>query len=171
MIANHSTGSEWDLSDLFTDLNDPNIDLKIIDSIQLSTKAGVNFKGKITEKNLLEFLQLYEEIYSSINDVILFAKLLVSADQANKDAKELQNKVQNALNKIEKKLTFASLEIGNLLTSRAEIIQNEFFKPYKHYLEKILRNHKYKLSEAEENLIIEKNQYGITEWSKLLSQW
>ena len=171
MIANHSTGSEWDLSDLFTDLNDPNIDLKIIDSIQLSTKAGVNFKGKITEKNLLEFLQLYEEIYSSINDVILFAKLLVSADQANKDAKELQNKVQNALNKIEKKLTFASLEIGNLLTSRAEIIQNEFFKPYKHYLEKILRNHKYKLSEAEENLIIEKNQYGITEWSKLRSQW
>jgi oligoendopeptidase F len=96
---------------------------------------------------------------------------MVSADQTNKDGKELQNKIQIAFSKIGKILTFSTIEIGQLLEKNPEILQNESLGPYKHFLEKILRAHRHKLSETEEKLIIEKNQYGITEWSKLRAQW
>ena len=170
MIVNQTNGAAWDLSVLFKDEQDPQIDLKINQALEKSIEAEKKFKGKFSESNLLEFLNLDEEIYSSIYEVAIYANLLVSADQNNKEAKSLQNKTQIAISKIGKILTFSSLEIGDILTKNPELVQNASLTPFKHYLEKILRNHKFKLSEIEEKLIIEKDQYGVSEWSKLRAQ-
>ena len=170
MIVDKINGAAWDLSVLFKDEKDPQIDLKINQALEKSKEVEIKFKGKFSESNHLEFLNLDEENYSAIYEVAIYANLLVSADQNNKEAKSLQNKTQIALSKIGKNLTFSSLEIGELLTKKPELIQNASLTPFKHYLEKILQNHKYKLSEIEEKLIIEKDQYGVSEWSKLRAQ-
>ena len=170
MITSTVSGSEWDLSVLFKSVDDPIIEKTIAQAIEKSLDSEKRFKGKFTKDNLLEFLQVDEEIYTSLYPIGMFASLQVSADQINTKAKSLQNKVQNALTKIGKTLTFATLEIGDLLSKNPAILQQPALKDFKHFLEKILQNHMYTLSEIEEQLILEKNQYGITEWSKLRAQ-
>ena len=170
MISSTTSGAEWDLSVLFKSTDDPIIEKTISEAIGKSLDVEKRFKGKFSKENLLEFLQLDEEIYTSLYSIGIYANLQVSADQTNTEAKGLQNKIQNAFTKIGKTLTFSTLEIGDLLSKEPAILQEPVLKDFKHFLEKIVRNHKYTLSEIEEQLILEKNQYGITEWSKLRAQ-
>lgn len=170
MLSSTSSGAEWDLSVLFKSVDDPIIEKTITQAIEKSLEVEKRFKGKFSRENLLEFLHLDEEIYTNLSSIAQYANLQVSADQTNTDGKNLQNKVQNAFTKIGKTLTFATLEIGDLLSENPSIMQEPELKEYKHFLEKIVRNHEYKLSEIEEQLILEKNQYGVSEWSKLRSQ-
>ncbi|MFV2016631.1 MAG: M3 family metallopeptidase, partial [Candidatus Heimdallarchaeota archaeon] len=129
-----------------------------------------DFKSKLSPDDILNVFTALEPIYMDMYEIYGYAALTMSADQNNKDAKELMSRVQNALSTISSKLVFIDLELGILLKSKPELIQKPEFSQYKHYLEKVLRKVPYQLSESEEQLIIEKNLYGIVEWSKLKSQ-
>lgn len=166
----------WDLSPIFTSPEDPKIDetLKLAHSLVLEIEL---FRGKInssdmTPVKLKELLDQVGEVSSIYMEVYGYANLVTSVNQENKPGIILRNKAMVALNKTRQKTAFVTIELGDLLADRGEeFLHSPLLSNYKHYLEKVQRAHDYRLSETEEQLIIEKNLYGISEWSKLQQQW
>jgi oligoendopeptidase F len=87
------------------------------------------------------------------------------------ESEALKKKVDDFITNTSKTLAFFRLEIGKLVQTKKELIENPVLKEYKHYLEKIQRNVPHLLSEIEEQLILEKDQYGIRAWSELQGKW
>ncbi|NHJ49463.1 MAG: M3 family oligoendopeptidase [Asgard group archaeon] len=164
----------WDLSVIFPTTTDPSIDktLEKIDS--LANDLEKNYKGKIKDldaEGLLKLLQKYEEYLVDIREVGLFARLSFAANMTLPDTQSLNDKVSKINASLGKKLAFMNLEIGQLVYSKKELITDKKLSNYKHYLERLYRRVPHQLSEVEEQLIIEKDQYGVNAWRELQSKW
>ncbi|MGE5187662.1 MAG: M3 family oligoendopeptidase, partial [Betaproteobacteria bacterium] len=73
--------------------------------------------------------------------------------------------------KIGKQLAFFSLDLGKLVKNNPEIILDPVLANYRHMLERVQRRVIHQLSEVEEQLIIEKDQFGVNGWEELQSKW
>jgi oligoendopeptidase F len=125
---------------------------------------------KMTEGRLLTFLKQKEAISAKVDSIFTYAELRVSADQNDIDSLALLNTVRNIVVDIQKKTAFSELELGNLLERRNELIKSPLLSNYKHYMEMTLLKHKYKLSETEERLVLEKDIDGVSAWMQLQSE-
>jgi len=166
----------WDLTKLFTSCDDPEIS-KTMDAFMEKADEIINqYKGKInipnfTGQNLHDLLEKYEEILARTEDLEVFSINSFHANMTLPETKALYNKFTDFQSSISKKLTFLELEIGKLVTDKPQIINDETLSNYKFYLEKIRRKFPFKLSETEEQLILEKDQYGAKAWEQLKSSW
>ena len=107
-----------------------------------------------------------------MNNVGLLAILWVSAAADDRLALQLQNSFNLASNKIQKHLTFFTIEVGLLLEQKGSaFLQSPALADKKHYLEKLHRAHPYRLSEPEELLILDKDLTGGSSWQELASKW
>ncbi len=70
-----------------------------------------------------------------------------------------------------KQLAFFSLELGALVKAKPEIIAEPVLAGYRHMLERVQRRVPHQLTEVEEQLIIEKDQFGVQAWEELQSKW
>ena len=86
-------------------------------------------------------------------------------------AQALNDRVDKLSANISKQLAFYSLELGALVKSKPQIIQEPTLSNYKHMLERVQRRVEHQLSEAEEQIIIEKDQFGVNAWEELQSKW
>jgi oligoendopeptidase F len=68
-------------------------------------------------------------------------------------------------------LAFFELEVGKLVYEKQEIVTEPVLAKYKHALEKLRRTVPHQLSEIEEQLIIEKDQFGVEAWQQLQRKW
>ncbi len=167
----------WDLSSLFKTLDDPEINKILEEASKKAIGIESKFKGKIntsemTPELLLELIQTTEQLSLSIDRVNQFARLSVSADQTINQAQALFNTAQTVDTEVAKKLSFVEIEMGKLLAERKkEFLNAPVLEDYKHYLEIILRKNSFNLSEIEEQLVLEKDQFGINEWQKLQNKW
>lgn len=167
----------WDLSCFFKDIEDPKIQ-ETLRTVNFEVERFIkDYKGHIdnegmNSKKLLNLIKRLENITLNAYAPLSYAQLLSSSDMTNKKAIELTNTTINAYNEIEKKLAFTELEMGKLLTSRKEEFLNaEELEIYKHYLERIIEKYPHRLSEIEEMLILDKDQFGKKAWSKLQGEW
>ncbi|MHA2247562.1 MAG: M3 family oligoendopeptidase [Candidatus Hodarchaeales archaeon] len=167
----------WDLSVLFDSFDNPQINKTLEKAKADSRQFEYDYKGKIntptiTAKNLIEIINQMEVILQSILEVDMYVDLTIASDQTNNQALALRDAVQTTSSLIQKYLAFFQIEVGELLNVRgSEFLDKVEFREKKHYLEKIQRKHTYILSELEEKIIIEKDQYGIDSWSQLQRQW
>jgi len=166
----------WDLSKLFSGPNDPKID-KLIESAKNQVEQFIkDYKGKIKAPDfkatdLQKLFQRQEEFQANLDDLFIFAHLLYDADMQITEHEALKNKTIEFGTEIEQKLTFLDLEIGKFVYENKELINDPALQNYKHYLEKIARRYPHLLTEVEEQLILEKDQYGIQQWSQLQGKW
>ncbi len=70
-----------------------------------------------------------------------------------------------------KLLAFFELEVGALVYKNANLIYDPILTNYKHFLERLRRKVPHQLSEVEEKLIIEKDQFGVSAWEELQGKW
>ena len=68
-------------------------------------------------------------------------------------------------------MAFYSLELGKLVKNKPELIREPALANYRHMLERVQRRVEHQLSEVEEQLIIEKDQFGVNAWEELQSKW
>jgi oligoendopeptidase F len=87
------------------------------------------------------------------------------------DAQSLYDKVSKTEAKLGKMLAFFELEAGALVDKKPKIISEPVLKNYKHALERLRRQVKHQLSEIEEQLLIEKDQFGVRAWQDLQAKW
>jgi len=166
----------WDLTEIFTSYDDPKIS-KNMDSLRRQVDEFVkDYKGKIntsafTAQNLLDLFKKQEKFFIDLQDLSIYANRLFDANMMVSPVETLKSNIEDFETETLKKLTFFELEVGKLIYSRKEMIEDPILKEYKHYLEKIQREVPHQLSEVEEQLILEKDQYGIKSWSELQSRW
>ena len=165
---------KWDLSELFSNIDDPKINRVIQETIALANAFEKTYRGKITKPNanhLLQCLRSIEAFMAKFSDITLFSSLSFSANMTSLQTQSLNDRVKKLKAAVGKQLMFFQLELGALLKNKPQIIREPTLHNYRHLLELVYRNVKHQLSEVEEQLIIEKDQFGIVAWKELQSKW
>ncbi len=164
-----------DLSKLFPSANHPSIKERI-DYIETESDEIIRlYKGKIkenqfTDKDVIKLLKHLEDIYSELNEIVVFSSLSFAADMTKEENKQLDNKVKNLSALVRKKLSFFQIELGKLLQDKPSLLNNTSLKNYRCFLSLIKRRTPHLLSGDEESLIIEKDRFGVNEWEALRSK-
>ncbi len=164
----------WDLTELFPSLTDPKIDQAIAEAQATTDLFEKTYRGKIASlstKGLLRCLRDIEAFESKFSNLHLYSSLSFAADMTKPEAQALNDKVDKLSANISKQLAFYSLELGALVKSKPQIINEPTLSNYKHFLERVQRRVEHQLSEVEEQLIIEKDQFGVNAWEELQSKW
>jgi len=164
----------WDLSEIFPSITDPSVQRAIDDLTKMAEDFAEKYRGKIkgfSAKELLKCAEEFEAYYARFVDVLLFARLSFSANMTLPETQSLHDKVRKLEAKLGKTLAFFELEVGELIYRNPKIISDPILANYKHALERLRREVPHQLSEIEEKLIIEKDQFGILAWQQLQSKW
>jgi len=164
----------WNLTELFPCITDPKLNQMINLAVVAADKFEKKYRGKIAQLNPKELLMCIQEIEvfdTCFNEVSLYSSLCFSANMTLPETQALNDRVNKIEAKIGKQLAFYSLELGELVKNNPEINQEPALVNYKHLLERVQRRVKHQLSEAEEQLIIEKDQFGVNAWEDLQSKW
>jgi oligoendopeptidase F len=166
----------WDLSSLYKNQNDPRIE-KVIKNLEKEAEQFVlDYKGKIKAPHfkaddLLKLFQRQEEFEANLDELMTYSHILYDANMNISESEALKNKAIQFGTTIAQKLTFLELEVGKYIYENNSLIENPLLQNYKHYIEKIRRRVPHLLSELEEQLILEKDQFGIIQWSQLQGKW
>ena len=160
----------WDISSL-VESEEPEMVKKAIDgTLKLAEKIEKRYKGRI--KNLSPaaihgFYKKLDQVYSAMQPTMDYTYLRQSQDATNTTGRELLEYAMRASSEFDSKLAFHRIEVARALAGRPEIISDPAVKEYRHALEKAKERGKYLLSERDEQLIIDKDLYGIDSWSIL----
>jgi oligoendopeptidase F len=164
----------WDLSEIFPDITDPSVKKAIDSIIKVAEGFARKYQGKIKQlsgKQLLGCIKDLEAFQAKLGDVSSFAGLSFAANMTLPDTQSLYDKVSKTEAKLGKMLAFFELEAGALVNKKPKIISEPVLKNYKHALERLRRQVKHQLSEIEEQLVIEKDQFGVRAWQDLQAKW
>ena len=151
---------------------------KIEEAIKEAAAAADTFEGKyrgkissLSPKELLGCFSDVEAFEAKFSDVTLYSSLTFASDMTQPPAQALNDRVDKLNAKISKQLAFYSLELGKLVKAKPELIDNPALTNYRHMLQRVYRRVEHQLSEVEEQLIIEKDQFGVNAWEELQSKW
>jgi len=166
----------WDLSEIFSGYDDLKISENMDSLLKDADKIVKKYKGKInttafTAQNLHGLLEKYEKILAGVEDIEVFSENSFNANRTLPETKTVYNKYLEFQSSISKKLAFLGLEIGKFVYENPEIVNEEILSNYKNYLSKIMKKFPYKLSESEEQLILDKDQFGAKAWQQLRDSW
>ena len=164
----------WDLTELFPSITDSKVDQAIIEAAAVANAFEKAYRGKITSLSadgLLHCLRDVEAFEAKFSNIALYSSLSFATDMTQPQAQALNDRVDKLSANISKQLAFYSLELGALVKGKPEIIQEPTLSYYKHVLERVLRRVEHQLSEVEEQIIIEKDQFGVNAWEELQSKW
>ena len=170
-------GSEeviWDLTHLYQDQNDENIETDI-DSIKKRVTAfSTQYKGKlnsISPKELLDAVTEMEDIYQKSVRISTFANLNFVTQSNNAQAGAFLQKIQEIFAWVQKEMLFFDLEWASLEDEKAQsLLENPLVQKYKHYLEKLRKYQPHQLTETEEKLLAELSPTGVSSWNKLFEK-
>ena len=171
-----STNQEvsWDLTELFPSIKDPSVEKAINEAKVFADNFERKYRGKIAALDSTRLLQCLRELEAfdvELGDVSLFAGLSFSANMTLPEVQALYDRVSKFEAQLGKQLAFFSLELGALVKAKPELIAEPVLAGYRHMLERVQRRVAHQLSEMEEQLIIEKDQFGVQAWEELQSKW
>jgi oligoendopeptidase F len=164
----------WNLTELFQNLTDPKIEQTITQATTATDAFEKTYRGKITTlsaEGLLRCLHDIEAFETKFSNLSLYASLSFAANMTVPEAQALNDKVDKLSANISKQLAFYSLELGKLVKDQPQIIKDPALSDYRHVLERVYRRVEHQLSEVEEQIIIEKDQFGVNAWEELQSKW
>lgn len=170
-------GSEdvvWDLTHLYQDQNDENIETDI-DSIKKRVTAfSTQYKGKlpgISSEGLLKAVIEMEDIYQKSVRISTFAYLNFVTRSNNAQVGAFLQKTQEIFAGVQKEMLFFDLEWASLEDDKARsLIENRLVQKYRHYLEKLRKYRHHQLTETEEKLLAELSPTGVSSWNKLFDK-
>ena len=166
----------WDFSEIYKGHDDPKIGQDMEALLKRAEEFETTIKGKIktpqfTPQDLSDLFRKIEDFHVDLEEIEVVCKNTYNALMTLPENKALLNKFEDFSTTIATKLAFLDLEIGKFLDENKHIISDPALENYKHYCEKILLEFPHQLSEVEEQLIVEKDQHGIKEWSRLQGIW
>jgi oligoendopeptidase F len=174
--ANSALGIRWDLSDLFTSHNDPQIEVALNDC-QRRAQDFARFRnmfsvpGGPTATTLLEALRELEQIEETLSLVANYASLLYAADSLNPAYQAFDQRVEQRVTAIRNSLLFFPLEWMKLPDRMAEqLMKDPAVNTYRHYLDVSRRFRPHKLTEPEEKIVNEKDMTGRNAFGRLFSE-
>lgn len=172
-----ASGVVWDLSDLYESIDDPQIgaDKQEITSRIESFKG--RFKGNINSPELnaellLAALQEYESILDSLYRVAYYAMLLHSVDSSDPKIGKFYQEINEFESEFEKDTVWFQLEWLDIDQSLADkLMSDPKLAGYKHHLAHERAFKPFALSEAEEKIMSQKSQTGVTAFVRLYDEF
>ena len=174
MISLAEKDIAWDLSEIFPSTTHPSIQIAIDALEEMAEHFAEKYQGKIgglSAKNLAECIKEFEAFQAKLRDVTLFAELSFAANMTLPDTQSLHEKVAKMEAKLGKMLAFFELEAGAFVSKNPKMTSNSALANYRHALQRLKRQTAHQLSEVEEQLIIEKDQFGVKAWEELQLKW
>ncbi len=129
----------WNLTELFPSITDPKIEQAIAEATASANAFEKTYRGKIANLSVEELLRCFkdiEEFEAKFSDLGLFSSLSFATDMTQPQAQALNDRVDKLSANISKQLAFYSLELGALVKSRPQIINEPTLSNYKHMLER-----------------------------------
>jgi oligoendopeptidase F len=173
-MTNKEQEVTWDLTGLFPSINDASVEKAFNEIKVLADTFEKAYRGKIASldpANLLRCIRELEAFEVKVGDVSLFAGLSFSANMTLPETQALYDRVSKFEAQLGKQLAFFSLELGAFVKTKPELIAEPVLANYRHMLERVQRRVAHLLTEVEEQLIIEKDQFGVQAWEELQSKW
>ena len=171
------TGAEnvrWDLSELFSGLDDPKIDIVLNQSRQQAERFVEQYRGKLGDLTPEALAGAYDELEAISGPLYrlgMFVNLEYAVDTADDNIKALLGKIEQSSSTTSNLLVFFSLELGNLSDDQfAKFEGAEALKDFGYKIAKMRKNAKYNLSEKEEQVINLKDLNGSNAHQKLYGE-
>jgi len=164
----------WDLSEMFPSTADPSVQKAIDDVTKMAESFAARYESKIksfSAKELLDCIKDFEEYLAELDRIMTFSRLSFVANMTLPEAQLLNDKANKMEAKLSKMLAFFSIEVGNLVSRSPEMIHEQVLLNYRHFLERLRMEVAHQLSDVEEKLVIEKDQFGIRAWEELQGKW
>ena len=173
---NDSNLPTWDLKDLYSSIDDKNIDIDINNltkKIDNFNKTYINKVKNLSATELFKALIEYEGINESLAKLESFAYLKYAENLSIEDNVIFYQKITETITNLYSKLIFFDLEINNMsdkeINSKLEDNSN-LKKYYGKYIENIRMYKNHQLSLELEKLMNDKSSTSREAWSRLFDQ-
>lgn len=164
----------WNLCDLYQGIDDPQINRDLEKYRTNVLDFAAKYKGKLADLSAEEFasaLEIYNELSELGGLLGSFAYLNMCTQMKNKEAMAFYQNISEKLTDYGKPAIFFDLELNQLPQAKIdEWLQNSkvaFFKPF---IEHSLRFKKYDLSEAVEEVFVEKSVTSSDAWVRFYEE-
>jgi len=172
---NIATGAEsvhWDLSDLYTDVDDPRIDTDLEQLIALAQRFHADHAGKLAA-TLGAALAAQAEIQSRADKLMIYLFLRRSTDAGNQKIQQRLGSVQEAWSQASADyLTFFDHELVAIddATYAAALARDPIAARHAPLLDHIRANRGYLLAENVERALTLRDPFGPSEWSDYIDE-
>ncbi len=166
----------WNLSDLYSGMDDPRIDQALDDALARAQKFQADYKGKLsspdlTAETLAAALREYEALHQDAGKPAYYASLLFTTDTSDPARGAFLQKVRERGTQLAIPLLFMDLELAALPEATfAPLAQSAAVAPYAHYLHTLRLYRDHLLSEPEERLLEETANTGGRAFRRLFSE-
>ena len=171
------TGAEnviWDLSVFYDSVDDPKLESDIARLEGLVAEFQDNWRGKVAQMSAADFDAAYrqkEAIYDLVGRLQSFAFLNFSTDTGKPDYQAMVARAQELDARLEGQMVFFELEWNALDDdAAAAILDDPAVASWRYYMEAERRYRPHNLSEAEEQIMIEKSVTGSSAWTRFFTQ-
>ncbi len=173
-----AAGITWNLSDLYSGVDDPQINRDLDECAALCTAFEAKYRAifataeALTAAALKAALVDYEHIAEVMSKLGSYAGLLTAADTASDAYRRLEDRLQQQLVERENQLTF--FELGWLAIDDAvaqTLIDDPLLANYQHHLSAGRRYKPHTRSEPEELLLNQKSLTARAAWTTLFDEF
>jgi oligoendopeptidase F len=167
-------GEAWDLSPMVPSTKLDALNALMDECVEEAKRIASDYKGKVTSltaKELKTFLERNQDLFLKQEGVLKYPRLGYSANSLDPEIKQAADLSRRTNMKLSQILAFTDIEISKLVEAKPELIDNPELAEYKHALERAKRRAPHMLSDIEEQLIIQKDRFGIDSWSQLQGDW
>jgi oligoendopeptidase F len=176
-VAKSAAGVVWDLSVLFSSVDDPQIDTILktvserVEAFEKQYRGTLTVAGGPSAQHLSAALHEAEAIQEQLVAVDAYASLVYAADTTQESHRKLVQRVEEALTALRNRMLFFDLEWLAVNDDVAErLTADPALKVYAHYLRSERRFKPHTLSEPEEKVMNDKDMTGISAWQKLFTE-
>lgn len=164
----------WDLSDFYMGIDDSKINRDLEAYRKKALAFSRKYKGKLDKLSAAEFLQLLRESEKRVkisSSLAEYAYLNMVTQMKNAEAMAFYQNISEKLTEYSKPLVFFSLEMNQLPGEKIkEWLKDKQVAFYKPYINRIRKYKKYELSEAVEEVLLEKSVTSSEAWVRLYEE-
>ena len=164
----------WDLSDLYKNINDPQIEKDLSLYKRKAESFAKAYKGKLSRLSVEEFRKLVKDIEKRAllsSRLGGFAYLNMVTQMKNEEAVAFYQMVEERLTEYSKPTIFFSLEFNELPDSKIEkLLKDDVLSAYRYWIRRLRKIKKYQLSEREEEILLEKSLTSGDAWVRLYEE-
>jgi len=168
--AKKSSLPEWNLKDLYENLNSPKIAADIKRAEALAGKFVESYSGRVDKLSAPEFARAVKE-YEAISDLLgrlgSYASLVYAGDMGRPENTQFYQNMQEKLTVITSELLFFTLSINKLSDAQTDVIlKAKEFAHYAPWLREVRVLKPFQLSDELEKLLHDKQVTGHAAWSR-----
>ncbi len=174
-MTQNSTLPSWDLTDLFTSYNGPELKQHLTQLESEIANFAKLYTGKVatlSAEDLATAIKSYESISDNMGRLSGYAYLIYSQDRTNTDIGAFYQNTHELLTKLSSDLVFFTLDLNNLENSELETkySQSDALLHYKSWIDQSRQFKPHQLSNEMEQLMQDKAVTASSAWVRLYDE-